>query len=141
MAASISQIIRCIITLILAFGAGNASGSEEEGEEPSHKEALYVKFHPDFIVNLRADRPRFLMVTIQGMSRENDGIEAAQHHMPAIRHALLMLLSEQTADTIKTGADKKRLMDEALVRIQEVMVAETGTPNIEAVFFTDFVLE
>ena len=69
MAASISQIIRCIITLILAFGAGNASGSEEEGEEPSHKEALYVKFHPDFIVNLRADRPRFLMVTIQGMSR------------------------------------------------------------------------
>ena len=75
------------------------------------------------------------------MSRENDGIEAAKHHRPAIRHTLLMLLSEQTPDTVKTGSDKKRLMEEALVKIQALMVAETGTPNIEAVLFTDFVLE
>ena len=69
------------------------------------------------------------MGTIQGMSRENKGIEAAKHHMPAIRHSLLMLLSEQTVDTVKTVTDKKRLMDEALVRIQEVLGAETGTPR------------
>ena len=141
MTAAISQIVRWMITLVLVSGAGNVWGSEEEVEESGLKEALYVKFHPDFIVNLRADRPRFLMVTIQSMSRENDGIEAAKHHMPAIRHTLLMLLSEQTAETVKSSADKKRLMDEALVRIQEVMVAETGDPGIEAVLFTDFVLE
>ena len=81
------------------------------------------------------------MVTIQGMSRENDAIEAAKHHMPAIRHTLLMLLSEQTVETVKTGDDKKRLMGEALEKIQQLMVAETGTPNIEAILFTDFVLE
>ena len=132
---------RILLASLLFFGASYAFGAEEESEETTQKEALYVKFHPDFIVNLRADRPRFLMVTIQGMSRENDGIEAAKHHMPAIRHALLMLLSEQTVETIKSVADKKRLMDEALLRIQDVMVAETGIPSIEAVFFTDFVLE
>ena len=141
MAAPIFLTLRLIIASLLFLGACTAFGAEEGGEKSTPKEALYVKFHPDFIVNLRADRPRFLMVTIQGMSRESDGIEAAKHHMPAIRHALLMLLSEQTADTVKSVADKKRLMDEALVRIQEVMVAETGTPSIEAVFFTDFVLE
>ena len=141
MAAPLAQILRWILASTLFFGTGSAFGSEEEADDSGQKEALYVKFHPDFIVSLKADRPRFLMVTIQGMSRENDGIEAAKHHMPAIRHTLLMLLSEQTPDTVKTGSDKKRLMEEALVKIQALMVAETGTPNIEAVLFTDFVLE
>lgn len=141
MTVPISLTFRFLMVWVLVLGPCAAFSAEEESEAPAQKDALYVKFHPDFIVNLKADRPRFLMVTIQGMSRENDGIEAAKHHMPAIRHALLMLLSEQTVETVKSVADKKRLMEEALLRIQDVLVAETGTPNIEAVFFTDFVLE
>ena len=141
MTAPVSLTLRFLMTWLLLLGTCAGFSAEEESEAPAQKEALYVKFHPDFIVNLKADRPQFLMVTIQGMSRENDGIEAAKHHMPAIRHALLMLLSEQTVETVNSVADEKRLMDEALLRIQDVMVAETGTPNIEAVFFTDFVLE
>ena len=140
MTTPIFHLFRCVITSFLVLVAFAAIGTEEAANSGT-KEALYVKFHPDFIVSLKAERPRFLMVTIQGMSRENKGIEAAKHHMPAIRHSLLMLLSEQTVDTVKTVTDKKRLMDEALVRIQQVLVAETGTPNIEAVLFTDFVLE
>ena len=81
------------------------------------------------------------MVSIQGMSRETDDIEDAQYHMPAIRHTLLMLLSEQTEHTIKSSADRKRLMDEALTGIQELLVHETGAPVLEGVYFTDFVVD
>ena len=126
--------------LLLAVVASVVPASEDE-PAGAEGQALYVKFHPDFIVNLNADRPRFLMVTVQGMSRESEGIAAAKHHMAAIRHHILMLLSEQTEASIKSVADKKRLMDDALARIQDLLVAETGKRGIEAVYFTDFVLE
>ena len=126
---------------MLVSGIGPVFGADNEDGETELKEAIYLNFDPDFIVNLRSKKARILMVSIQGMSRESDAIEAAQYHMPAIRHTLLMLLSDQTADTIRTSEGKKRLMDEALTMIQEVMEYETGEPTLEGVYFTDFVLD
>ena len=115
--------------------------AEESDAEPSGAKAQYVKFHPDFVVNLKSTEPHFLMVTVQGMSREADGIAAAKHHMAAIRHHILMLLSEQTPESIASIEAKQQLMSDALGKIQEFLVAETGQASIEAVYFTDFVIE
>jgi len=141
MANPLAATVRWILTATLLCGIISVVEAEDEDDKAELKEAIYLKFDPDFIVNLRSDRPRVLMVSIQGMSRETDHLEDAQYHMPAIRHTLLMLLSEQTEDTIRTSADKKRLMDEALTRVQELLVHETGAPILEGVYFTDFVVD
>ena len=117
MANPLTATVRWILTATLVCGINLGVQAEEEDDKADLKEAIYLKFDPDFIVNLRPDRPRVLMVSIQGMSRETDHIEDAQYHMTAIRHTLLMLLTEQTEDTIRTSADKKHLMDEALNRV------------------------
>ncbi len=125
--------------LILGLATlGAAHAAEQELDVP---EAHYVKFHPDFIVNLKGDRSHFLMVTVQGMSRQAAGITAAKHHMAGIRHHILMLLSEQTPDQLKSPKDMQRLMDETLVQVQDFLKSETGDPTIEAVYFTDFIVE
>jgi flagellar FliL protein len=81
------------------------------------------------------------MVTVQEMSRSPEGIVTAKHHMPAVRHHLLMLLSEQSLESLSSVEAKQQLMQDALLKIQELLVAESGNPSIEAVFFTDFVVE
>ena len=81
------------------------------------------------------------MVTVQEMSHNPEGIVVAKHHMPAIRHHLLMLLSEQTLESLSSVEAKQQLIEDALLKIQELLVAENGNPSIEAVFFTDFVVE
>ena len=115
-----------------------ASEAEEATEDDK---ALYLKFHPNFIVNLQDGHTNFLMVTVQGMSRDQKGINLARHHMAAIRHHILMLLSEQTLASVRSADGKRSLMDQALVEVQELMTEETGEPYFEAILFTDFVIE
>ena len=139
--AALASALLAMLTSLLIGPAVLAAEDPEQAAESSGAKAQYVKFHPDFIVNLKSTEPHFLMVTVQGMSREPEGIAAAKHHMAAIRHHILMLLSEQTMQSVSSVEAKQQLMDEALGRIQEFLVAETGRPGIDAVYFTDFVVE
>ena len=81
------------------------------------------------------------MVTVQDMSPGMGGILAAKRQMPALRHHILMVLSEQTPESISSVGGKQKLMEDALASIQELMIAETGVPSINAVFFADFVVQ
>jgi flagellar FliL protein len=131
-----------LVTLALLLPSPARAEAETEGTETDPGEIHYVQFSPNFVVNLHGpSRGRFLMVTMEGMARRTEDVEAIEHHMPGIRHHVLMLLSEQSPDEVKSAAGKQRLMHEALVRIQEFLVSETGEPSIDAVYFTDFVVE
>jgi flagellar FliL protein len=133
--------IAMVALMLLVSSNGVYAATEEDVEAPGTVKAEYVRFSPDFVVNLKSTEPHFLMVTVQGMSRGPEGMLVAKHHMPARRHHLLMLLSEQTHESLTSVESKQPLMQAALVKIQELLVAETGKPGIEAVFFTDFVVE
>ncbi len=119
--------------------AAMAAAEDEPKEEIL--EAQYLKLHPDLLVNIKGGGAQFLMVTAQVMSRGTAGVESVKRHKAAIRHHLLLLLSEQTYDTIKTVANKQELMRKALELIQKVLVEESETGEIEALFFTNFIVE
>ena len=61
--------------------------------------------------------------------------------MPAIRNALVMLLSGQSFETLQTPEGKEALREQALVKIQEVLQQEIGKPGIEQVLFVNFVMQ
>ncbi len=125
-----------MLMLLLSTGLHAA----EDGAKPA--EAEYYKLRPDLVANLQSrGRPHFLMLTAQVMSRGSDGIKAAQYHTPALRHQILLLMGDQSANVLKTLEGKKKLQADILAIIQEVLTEETGEPQIEAVYFTDFVIE
>ncbi len=125
---------------VLLFIATTTISAEEE--EPKPAEPQYLKLHPAFIVNLANSRKsHYLQIEIQVMSRETEQIEAVKHHLPAIRHNLLMLFSEQSRQDVKTPEGKKKLMASALSGIKKILKEETGKDNIEAVYFTSFVIQ
>lgn len=126
-----------LTAIACATPAYAAGGGGDGGDGPK-----YLKLHPAFTVNLAAgERPRFMRVETQIMSRDQLKLDAAKDHMPALRHELILLFSENSAQTMKSIEGKERLRREALKAINTVLEKETGETPIEAVYFTSLVVQ
>jgi flagellar protein FliL len=61
--------------------------------------------------------------------------------MPRVRNALLLLLGSRRVSDLASREQKEKLQADVLAEIQAVMAAETGKPQIEAVYFNSFVMQ
>ena len=52
-----------------------------------------------------------------------------------------MLFSSQDPQALNTRDGKEKLRDETLSEVQKVLKRETGSPGVENVFFTSFVMQ
>jgi flagellar protein FliL len=105
-------------------------------------EPLYLPLDPPFLVNFEMDgKLRFLQVSIELMTRDRDATDALKSHMPLLRNNILMILSEQSLATVLTRAAKQALRDEILNETRQVMQTVSGSPGVEAVYFTSFVMQ
>ncbi len=110
----------------------------EEGVTPK----LYLKLEPALVVNVEeGDIIRFLQIDAQIQYGTVLAQPIIEKHMPAIRHALVMLLSGQSVTEIKTPQGKEKLRETTLKQLQKVMTDTTGEPVIDAVYFTGFVIQ
>jgi flagellar FliL protein len=117
--------------------AGDAAAVEAPKSPP-----LYQAMEPAFVVNLDApDQGRFLQVQIELMARDASALEAAARYNPRIRNALLLLLGQQLVADLSTREGKEKLQASVLAEIQTILKEETGSPGVEAVYFSSFVMQ
>ena len=130
-----------IVMVALVAMPTRAPAASEDAEEPAA--AGYLKLHPDFIVNLQsAGKPRILLATVQVMSRDTATLEGASHHLPALRHHMLLLLGEQTYPHIREAEAQRELQGVALEALNGVLASEMGASHaLEGVYFTNFIIE
>jgi flagellar FliL protein len=107
------------------------------------KPALYLALDPPFVVNSEsgAGGVHYLQVAIEVQTREPEAVELVKKHMPVIRNNLILLLSSQTHEAVSTREGKEKLRAEALAEIQKILQQEGGKPGVEAVYFTNFVMQ
>lgn len=139
----IKPIITTLFLLFLsasqiANAAAPAPPPPAEGENPK----LYLKLEPALVVNVdEGDIVRFLQVDSQIQYGNPLAQPIIEKHMPAIRHAMVMLLSGQSVTDIKTPQGKEKLRESTLKALQQVMTETTGEAVIDAVYFTGFVIQ
>src|SRR6056297_992970 len=69
----------------------------------------YLKLSPSFTVNLAgAERQRYMRLEAQIMSRDQQHLDVAADHMPALRHELILLFSDRTPQAVKSITGKER---------------------------------
>jgi flagellar FliL protein len=125
----------------------SASGSEHGGEHgDEHRSgsgaAQYLPIAPAIVVNLNDNvTMRYLSVDMELMARDNAAIEDAKLHMPRIRNTLMMLFTQQKYDDIVDRQGKETLQKQALAAVQAVLKEETGKPQIDGLYFTNFVMQ
>jgi len=119
-----------------------ATAAPVASSQAAQTDAVYFKLHPDFVVNLSgAGSPHFLLATVQVMTHGSAVVEQIKLHSPALRDALLMLLSGQAYDSVDTLENRKKLQQDALAALNSVMERETGSASLEGLYFTNFVIE
>ena len=108
------------------------------GKQP----AIYEVLMPAFVVNFNhKGRQRYMQVSIALMSRDQAALDALKVHMPLLRNRLVMLLSSQDFEALKTLVGKEMLRQQATASVQELAQKEIGKLAIEQVLFTNFVLQ
>lgn len=120
---------------------GKKKDKAGQGEAPEVA-VTYFALDPPFVVNLeKPTEARFLQVSVEVMARDAQTIEHVKRHMPAIRHHLMLLLSSQTYETLASVQGKEKIRAEALAAVQKILQEHTGSPGVEAIYFTGFVMQ
>ena len=61
--------------------------------------------------------------------------------MPAIRDRVIILLSSKSEDHLMDTEGKEQLREEVLAAVQNVLKENNDNPAVEAVYFTNFVMQ
>jgi flagellar FliL protein len=139
-----------LVGVLLLGGGGGAAwffmgGEKEEGKhaKDTHEEAHVEEPGPvmeldPFLLNLAdRDEQRFLKVSIKLELDRPEEETDFPNKVPAIRDALLVLLSSKESQLLRTVNGKRRIREEIMIRVNGVM----SKGKIANVFFTDFIIQ
>lgn len=139
-----SLLLWCALSAVL--GCGEVFAAEHgggEGEAPAASTSEYMDLKPAIVTNFGGPgQIHFLKAEISlrvGKNPEN-GI-AVQHHIPQIRHTLVMLLARQTDETLGTMQGKEQIRQDALAAVQKVLQDEEGKKLVEDLLFNNLIVQ
>ncbi len=135
-----------LVTLgvVAAFALGYIAppGLEREPSAPPLGEPQYLKLEPPLTVNFeRGQRISYLQAEVEIMSRQEEALAGVQRHMPVIRNNLLLLFADQSFQDLNTREGRERLRRESLQEINAVLEEKGVAGNVEAIYFTSFIMQ
>jgi flagellar FliL protein len=143
-------------------GGGKQDNSGEASEEKTEKElviqpAFYFDLQPAFVVNFEdKTHAAYLQVEMQLMSRDKAVNEQITKHMPVIRNNILLILSAQQYEVVKSRQGKEQLQAKVLEEVRGIVgpamleelkkesegeINAKDVPNVEQVYFTSFIMQ
>lgn len=137
------SIFFALLMLFCQFAAASSSEESKPAEPaPGSIKATYMRLEPPIIANYGAEQGRLRFVKIDITLRvEIGGENPVVHHMPALRHELVMLISRQTNESISSVEGKELMRQEALEAVRNVLVAEEGDQKVADLLFNSFVVQ
>lgn len=103
---------------------------------------IYLALDPPMVVSFEDQEAiRFLQVTVEVMSRDEEAILAFTTHTPLIRNNLLMLMGGQTLADLTNTKGKEALRQAALTEVRSILKRNIGKPGIDDLYFTSFVVQ
>lgn len=126
-----------VVTLLVCMQISLCFASSE-----SKTGSLFFAFDKPFVVNITgSDNLTYLQVNVQFKLKKPEFRTKLQMQMPAIEHTMVMLLSDQTVDSIKSVQGKQALREAALKSLQQLFQKLIGDPAIDDVYFTGFIIQ
>jgi flagellar FliL protein len=148
-----AQVAAPIVNNMIGGGAEAAAPAGEHEEAPeaaadTHHEdeplapAQYIALDPPFVVSFdEEDGARYLQLQLQAMARDAATIAAVKQHNPAVRNALLFLLSGYELEAIMTQAGKEELRQAMLKSTNEILKKNRVATPVEDLYFTSLVVQ
>ena len=130
-----------IICLAMSISCFAQAWAAEEEADP--KSSAYVSLGEAMVLNLSSKRNRltFLQINADVLITNTDSEEIITAHIPAIRHSLIVLLSEQKASDIKSPDKREEIRKQATAQVQELIANLSGTQDIADVLFSSILVQ
>ncbi len=138
------------VVLVLLLGGGGAAAwfmfggkGADKAEAKPLPPPIYVTVDPPFVVNFESQSVvRFLQVAVGIMTRDPAVETLIENNDPRVRNDLLMILSNQTYETVSTAEGKEALRTRCLESVRAIVAEMKGDPKkVEALYFTSFVMQ
>ena len=125
-----------LIFFLVISNTALASGGGGGGSSP------FIPLNPPIIVNIMdGQHVRHMQVIIEIKLVDPANSEKIDLHMGPIRHELILLLSSQDASTISSATGKEQLRKDSLEAVQKALQELEGDPIVEALYFTNFIIQ
>ena len=132
------KLILCSMILMLALGHARAA----EEEAPAPNSSAYVSLGDPMVLNLSSTRRlTFLQISADVLVSDEDAEETIKLHVPAIRHSLIILLSEQKAADIKSPARREEIRQQATLQVQALVADLSGSTDVGEVLFSSILVQ
>ena len=133
---------------VIPGGGGSATEAveyDEHGEPivPSD-DPIYLPLSPAFVVNFTHEgNLRYLQIELEVMYQDEDIIDRVSANMPAIRNALILLLSDQEYEILSSLAGKEQLRRQMIRTINELVLSdeELAAELAGEIFITNYIMQ
>jgi len=128
---------------LFLFCFNTAVFAADEEEAPKEKPSYISLGKKPMILNLstNANRHVFLQIKADVLVKSEAAKEVIEAHIPAIRHKLILLLSEQNVVDMKTAAKREEIRKLATVEIRDMIEQMTNNTDIEEILFSNFLVQ
>jgi len=127
--------MRLVILIFILALLPPIAFAEESEEIP---DTIYWALTPQFTVNLLGNK-HYLRASIQLQLTDEATKAAIQENDPAIRHALIVLLSNNNVKDISNTSGKLDLQSRAVETLNNTLKKHANNSGVEAIFFTEFI--
>jgi len=129
----------------------HADAKTEEKHEEKHDdpeadavaaEKLYFDLPKPLVVNLpKGSSAKFVLISVSMLIEGADVVDVLKKNEPMIRNNLLMLISAQNAEELKTREGKEKLRVGMLESISATLTKMSGKSRLKEIYFTSFIMQ
>jgi flagellar FliL protein len=131
------KLLLCAVLLLAGFAQVQAAD-----EEPAARSSAYVSLGDPMVLNLSGGkRLTFLQISADVLISDADAERTIKTHVPAIRHSLIMLLSEQKAGDIKSPVRREEIRQQATARVKGLIADLSGSQEVSDVLFSSILVQ
>ena len=133
------KLLTCLILFWLCLSQAQAADKETAAASSS----AYVSLGKPMVLNLTSSSKRltFLQISADVLVSDSSAEETVKTHVPAIRHSLIMLLSEQMAGDIKSPGKREEIRQQATARVKALLAELSGTRDETEILFSSILVQ
>ncbi|PHS70593.1 MAG: flagellar basal body protein FliL [Methylophaga sp.] len=115
-----------------------------EDDEAVVAPAIYYMMPEPFTINFlnqSKQQARYLQIKVALKAYDQAIIDSAELNLPMLQDGLRTLFSEQSTESIGSVEGRQALQASSLEVVKTILKEETGKDNLDAVYFTSFILQ
>ena len=117
--------------------------AQEADEEAPTTTSAYVSLGKAMVLNLSSQKRRitFLQISADALIDDDAHQELVEAHVPAMRHTLIVLLSEQSDVDMKSSMKREELRQQATAEVKQLITELTGQDLVSDLLFSSILVQ